>query len=168
MRSSEDILDAVNRHGDTVLRACAVHLRQKADREDAFQETFIRYAQCSESFSDEEHRKAWLIRVAINVCRDSYRSAEKQNSSLDDLEESQLPASLNSDPTHAAAEANELLGALSKIDEKYRSVLYLKFYEGYTAVEISEMLDTPVNTVYTNIARGKEALKEVLIHGRAN
>lgn len=167
MRNREDILDAVNRYGDMVLRACAVHLRQQADRDDAFQETFIRYAQCTDSFSDEEHRKAWLLRVAINICRDSYRSADNRNSSIDDLEESQLPASLDSDPTHEAAAASELLGALSKIEEKYRTALYLKFYEGYTAVEISEMLDMPVNTVYTNIARGKEALKEVLTHGRA-
>lgn len=170
MRDRDDIVEAMDVFGDTVMRACAVHLSQWADREDAFQETFLRYARHEGAFNGNEHRKAWLIRVAINICKDQHKRASSRDVSLEDAEAGTEPepASRSADPTHESAAAHELLAALGRLEERYRSPLYLKYYEGYTAAEIGEMLGMPENTVYTNLARGRKELKEVLTHGRAH
>ncbi|MCR4871436.1 MAG: sigma-70 family RNA polymerase sigma factor [Atopobiaceae bacterium] len=165
MRDREDITATVQAYADTVLRACAVYLREQADREDAFQETFLRYARYKGSFNDEEHRKAWLIRVASNICKDMLKSAGAHVVSLDAVEADgawQPVAGDDGQEGQRRLEGEEFLAALRTLDEKYRSVLYLKYYEGYTAAQIGEMLRIPENTVYTDLARGRQRLKEAL------
>lgn len=165
MRSREDITAAVEAHADTVLRACAVYLRERADREDAFQETFLRYARSDTSFEDEEHRKAWLIRVASNICKDRLKSAAARVESVDAYEEAgeTLPiAGDDGQEGQRALERQDVRMALGKLEERYRMPLYLKYYEGYTAAQIADALGIPENTVYTNLSRGKRLLKEVL------
>ena len=163
MRSHAEITAAVQDYGDTVLRACSVYLHQTADREDAFQETFLRFARTTTTFADDEHRKAWLIRVAVNVCKDMLKSSASKVESLDDEQEMGL-APVGDDGTEAqrSLESEELLRALGALDEKYRIVLFLKYYEGYTATQISQTTGMPENTVYTNLARGKRKLLEVM------
>ena len=163
MRSNADITRAVEAHSDTVLRVCSVYFGGRPEREDAFQETFLKYARSQTEFNDEEHRKAWLIRVATNVCKDMLKKAESKAVLLEELDEATQPQWDQGVETSDRAE--ELTAALRELDERYRVVLYLKYYEGYTAAEISKMLDIPENTVYTNLTRGREKLKEVLSRG---
>lgn len=170
MRTKEDITEAVNLHADTVLRACSVYLRNRADQEDAFQEAFLRYARSDTTFDGEEHRKAWLIRVATNICKDRLRSAAMRTESLDALEESGMPVpdGEDADPAcgmEAEDAARDVRDALLRLDEKYRMPLYLRYYEGYTAARIGEVLGLPENTVYTRMARGKRLMREVLGNG---
>lgn len=165
MRTREDITAAVEAYADTVLRACAVYLREQADREDAFQETFLRYARYEGAFNDEDHRKAWLIRVAANICKDMLKSSAARVASLDDMEAGgdwSAPVGDDGQEAQRKLVGEELLAVLRSLDERYRSVLYLKYYEGYTAAEIGEMLGMPENTVYTDLARGRQKLKEAL------
>ena len=167
MHRADDIETAIATHADTVMRVCSVYLRERADREDAFQETFLRLARKRMKFVDDEHRKAWLIRVASNVCKDMLKSSAAKTESLDTLSESGFaPAGDDGQEGQRALERQEVVDALLKIDERYRLPLYLKFYEGYTAAEIASTLKIPENTVYTNISRGKQQLKGVLSHGR--
>ena len=147
-------------HADTVIRVCSLYFGVRPERDDSFQETFLKYALSQKDFVDEEHKKAWLIRVATNVCKDALKKAETKAVLLDEFDEEAQP------PWEQGAEtsdrAEQLAEALRMLDEKYRIPLYLKYYEGYTAVEIAKMIDAPENTVYTNLARGREKLKEVL------
>lgn len=169
MAKSKDISieAAIKTHADTVMRVCTIYLREPADREDAFQETFLRLARSTQSFADDEHRKAWLIRVASNICKDMLKRASAKTESLDVLSESGFsPAGDDGQEGQRALERQEVVDALRKIDERYRLPLFLKFYEGYTAAEIARTLQIPENTVYTNISRGKAQLKGVLTHGR--
>ena len=165
MRSRTDIERAVGAHADTVMRVCSIYLREPADRDDAFQETFLRYARYERSFNGDEHRKAWLIRVASNVCKDMLKSAAARTESLDAMAEDGF-AVMGDDGEEGqrALERTDVLKALRAIDERYAIVLYLRFYEGYTAVQIGRLLGMPENTVYTHISRGKKQLKGVLGH----
>ena len=71
MRPHEDIEQAMDAHGSTVWRVCVLYFRASADAQDAFQDTMVKYALADTvSFNDDEHRKAWLIRVAANTCKD--------------------------------------------------------------------------------------------------
>ena len=168
LREHADIELAVTRFGDTVMRVCAIYLREPADRDDAFQETFLRYARYERSFNGDEHRKAWLIRVASNICKDQLKSSAANTESLDAMTDDGFAvAGSDGEEAQRELERTDVVNALRSIDERYAIVLFLKFYEGYTATQIGKLLDLPENTVYTHISRGKQQLKGVLGHGRA-
>jgi RNA polymerase sigma factor (sigma-70 family) len=82
-----------------------------------------------------------------------------------DIAPALAPAGDDGQEGQRALERQEVVEALRTIDERYRMPLYLKFYERYTAYEIARTLMMPENTVYTNISRGKQQLKEVLSRG---
>lgn len=153
----------MTRHGDTVWRVCLNALRRPADAEDAFQDAFLKYALADENaFADEEHRKAWLIRVATNTCRDMQRCAAWNAPSLE-AEDCIVDAPVSQDPAiQPDSRIAEVLDAMNNLDDPPRTPVYLALYEGYTAPEIATMMDAPVNTVYSWIARGKKTLKEAL------
>ena len=162
MREHEDITNAVETHADTVARVCSLYFHGRPERDDAFQETFIKYAQSDKAFADDEHVKAWLIRVATNTCKDMLRRCDAKTVLVDQFEDA-------AQPSWSAEGGNdkldELARALQQLDDRYRITLYLKYYEGYAAAEIAKMLSVPENTVYTNLSRGRAKLKEVLTHG---
>ena len=164
MRDNDDITRAVREHANTVARVCSLYFGSRPERDDAFQETFLKYAQEGCAFGDDEHRKAWLIRVATNVCKDMLKKAEAKVVLLDRIDEAAKPQWQPG--IESSDRVDELTEALRQLDEHHSVALYLKYYEGYKASEIAQMLGIPENTVYTNLARGREKLKEVLAHGR--
>lgn len=157
MRSDLEIRQAMQRQGDTVRRLCMIHLKNYADTEDIFQTVFWKYAQSSAAFESREHENAWFIRVTLNACKDLLRSIfHSRTVSLEEILE--MPQPLR-DPHR------EVLEAVLALPEKYRIVIYLHYYEGYTAPEIGKLLKKNTNTVYTLLNRGKAMLKEVLTDG---
>ena len=152
----------MTRHGDTVWRVCLLALRRHADAEDAFQTAFMKYALADDAqFNDDEHRKAWLIRVATNACRDMQRAAAWECAPLDEGTVASEPVSRDG-AAQPGSSVREVLDAMNRLDDPPRTPVYLALYEGYTAPEIATMLEAPVNTVYSWIARGKKTLKEAL------
>lgn len=157
MRSDEDIRGAMERHADTVRRLCVVHLKSCADTEDVFQTVFVRYARRDEPFESPEHERAWFVRVTINACRDLLRSPFRRRTvPLDEVLEVVDPSS------EGGSEAREVLAAVLALPQKYRDVVYLHYYEGYSAPEIARLLGRNVNTVYTNLTRARERLRDAL------
>lgn len=152
----------MNLHSSTVWRVCKSYFISDYDAQDAFQDTFLKFALAdASSFKDDAHQKAWLIIVASNICKDMLRAYERKNTVLDFSDASQEPLSIDymSQPDSAH---REVLDAFRQLDDPPRLPLYLALYEGYTAPEIAEMLDVPVSTVYSWISRGKKTLKEAL------
>ena len=154
MRSEEEANRAIERYADTVRRICMVHLKNYSDTEDIFQTVFLKYILYPEPFESEEHEKAWIIRVTINACKDLLKSFfRSRTTSLDTLkEQAQVPGT----------EHSELLDAVLSLPEKYKNVVYLYYYEGYSAAEISRILKKNVNTVYTLLTRARHLLKQEL------
>lgn len=154
MRSEQEINAAIDRYADTVRRLCMIQLKNYADTEDIFQNVFLKYALSSRSFESPEHEKAWFIRVTINACKDLIKSFFRSRTvSLDQLMEQ---------PGQLLEDHREVLEAVISLPRKYREVIYLHYYEGYTAPQISEILGKNANTVYTLLARSKNLLKERL------
>ena len=146
---------ALERYADTIRRICFIHLKKYDDVEDVFQEVFLKYILCDCQFESDAHEKAWLIRVAVNQCKDTLKSFFRQNvSSLDAID---LEPSYSFDDT-----SRQILNAVLELPEKYRTVIYLFYYEGYTAVEIAKLLGKRENTIYTWLTRGRLRLKERL------
>ena len=69
MREEQDVNRAIEQYGDTVRRLCMIHLKNYHDAEDIFQTVFLKYVLSSVVFENEEHKKAWFIRVTINACQ---------------------------------------------------------------------------------------------------
>ena len=131
-----------------------IYLKNYADTEDAFQNVFLKYLLSSADFESEEHEKAWIIRVTVNECKDTLKSFFRRRSEpLEEIKE--LPSDM---PT----ESREVIEAVMRLPQKYKDVIYLYYYEGYSAPEIGKILHKRVNTVYTQLARAKSVLRERL------
>jgi RNA polymerase sigma-70 factor (ECF subfamily) len=154
MRSETDINNAIDIHANLIRRICFLHIRNEQDTEDIFQDVFIKYAVSDIEFPTAKQERAWLIKVAINACKDLQKSFAKRNvSSIEEI--------LHEFPTFDETD-NSTMEAILKLHEKYREVIYLFYYEGYSAIEISRILGEKENTVYTRLARGRKQLKETL------
>lgn len=154
MRSEQEVNRVIELYGDTVRRLCMIYLKNYADTEDIFQNVFLKYATSSVKFENDEHEKAWFIRVTINKCKDLLKSFFRNRTvSLDDIVEK---------PEAIPSEYREVLEAVLSLPQKYRNVVYLHYYEGYSAPQISHILGKNVNTVYTLLTRSKKMLREKL------
>ena len=154
MRSEQEVNRVIDQYSDTIRRLCMVHLKNYADTEDIFQTVFLKYALSSVSFQNGEYEKAWFIRVTINACKDLIKSFFRSHTvSLDAIVEQ--PAKLPPD-------YRDILEAVLLLPPKYKDVVYLHYYEGYTAPQIGRILNKNVNTVYTLLTRSKQILREKL------
>lgn len=154
MRDEAETNRAIERYGDTVRRLCMIHLKNEADTQDIFQTVFLKYLLHDKPFESQEHEKAWFIRVTINACKDLLKSFFRSRTvSLEKL---------NTQIAHLPDQRRAVLGAVLELPQRERQVVYLHYFEGYTAPEIGRLLGKNVNTIYTNLARARERLRERL------
>lgn len=153
MRSEQECEQAIARYADMVRRICLLHLKNAADTEDVFQSVFLKYLLHEKSFSDAEHEKAWMIRVTINACKDHLRYLLRHRTTP--LEA--IPEGLFLEPKR-----RNVLEAVLALPQKYRDVIYLHYFDGYTAQQIGEILHKKENTVYSLLSRGRDLLRPLL------
>lgn len=137
---------------NTVFSIAFNYLKNTADANDVTQDVFVKYLRCEKPFNDEEHIKAWLIRVTINTAKSLLASSWFCKTEPIDEE---ITSNDNS-------EQSELLISVMKLPEKYRIVIHLFYYEGYSTKEISEILRINESTVRVRLMRAREKLKETL------
>ena len=154
MRSEEEVNRAIEQYSDMIKRICFIHLKNQSDTEDIFQTVFMKYALSSVVFKNEEHKKAWFIRVTVNACKDLLKSFFRRHTVS--LDEAVQQAGIISDTY------GDVYKTVLKLPEKYRKVIYLRYYEGYTAPQIGKILGKNVNTVYTTMTRARDILKKEL------
>lgn len=151
---SDTAEEVLKKYGNSILRLAFSYLKSIADAEDILQETLLKYIQKSMEYESEEHEKAWLFRVAANLCKNRLKSPWRRN---DELSED-IPVGDMENP----CEQSEVLTAVMKLPVKYREVIHLFYYEDYSSAEISRILKKPDSTVRTLLARGRGILKEAL------
>lgn len=142
---------AVRKYAQNVSSACLMRLQNYADAEDCFQNTFLKLYQKSPEFKNETHLKAWLLRVAINECKNCIRDSRRHLS---------LDAALNI-PAPSAEDDADLSWALMHLDPDMREVLYLYYVERMKVGEIADILEKKPNTVKSVLHRGREKLKTI-------
>ncbi len=141
----------------SVFRASFYICKNRQDAEDICQETFLEYHSTRKSFEDEEHLKAWLLRVSINKSLNLSRSFwHKNRETLEDFEEAL---------EQAPPEDSGLLTAVLELPKKCRVIIHLFYYEDYSVKEISQLLRVSENTVKSQLHRGRMLLKEKLKEG---
>ena len=149
----DDLSLLVEKYGDMLYRISYLRLRNKYDAEDAVQETFLRYIKKRPDFDDPERLKAWLCKVAINICHDTARKKKVRSYiPLDSIGELEAD-----DP-----ESTEIIRSLSLLPEKYGNVLFLYYVEGYDVKSIGKIVGCGVSAVKMRLSRGRDRLREIL------
>lgn len=147
-----NIREAVIKYSDTLYKVCIVILCNEQDAQDAIQDTFCRYLEKKPKFRDEEHEKAWLIRVATNICRDMIRFRLRHPKvDIDEVENILV-----------APEQKETLKELFALPVKQKTVIYLHYVEGYQIKEIADILGITEGAVKTRLLRGREQMRNAV------
>lgn len=149
-RPADGIERIVEIYGNMLFRICLVTLNNEADAEDAVQDTLIKYLCKAPSFRDMEHEKAWLIRVAVNQCRDVARSKRKRT-------EYELE---NMKTRYADRENGQIIHALMTLPDKFKTVLTLHYVEEYKVEEIAKMIGKSTSAVKMRLQKGRKLLEE--------
>ncbi|MDE6685945.1 MAG: RNA polymerase sigma factor [Lachnospiraceae bacterium] len=147
-----NIREAVIKYSDTLYKVCIVILCNEQDAQDAIQDTFCRYLEKKPEFRDEEHEKAWLIRVATNICRDMIRFRLRHPKvDIDEVENILV-----------APEQKETLKELFALPVKQKTVIYLHYVEGFQIKEIADILGITEGAVKTRLLRGREQMRNAV------
>jgi len=125
-------------------------MKNRADTEDMVQNTFIRLMKDKTVFQSVEHEKAWLIRTATNLCKDHLKHWWNRTVGLDDASEVEVEQAVNTDST---------LEKVMSLPPKYKTAIYLYYYEGYTTAEIAKILNKNQSTIRGYLLKGRELLK---------
>lgn len=148
-RSEQEILEAVKLFSDMLFRIALSYTKNWTASEDILQDVFLHLLTDHTSFRDQEHQKAWLIRVTVNECRKFHRSLwNRRNVSLTEL--GVLPAS----------ERSEVFDLVMALPAKYRIIVHLYYYEGYSIREVSQILSIKESTAQSRLHRARKKLKK--------
>ncbi len=153
----ENVEMDIKEYSKLVYRTAISILKSKHDAEDIFQEVFIKLYERKEGFNDEEHKKAWLIRVTINECKSLLRRSWYKN--RNELDEN-IKITEN--------EGDNVFYVVERLPLKYRTVILLYYYERYKEKEISEILHVSEGAVKSRLFRARNMLKEKLKGGFEN
>jgi len=153
---TDDSIEAViERYSDMVYSIALLHTRNQADADDVYQEVFLVYHRKAMQFNEEDHRKAWLIKVTLNCSRKVTSSLWRQRI---------VPLDSQPEPsvTFETRDDSELYTAIKQLPVKYRQVIQLFYLEELSINEISEILNIKVGTIKVQLNRGRELLKGML------
>ncbi len=144
--TDEYINRIVKTYSNSLLKTAFAILKSTADAEDAVQDVFLKLIRRKPVFNDREHEKAWLLRVTINTSKNMLKSSSRNNVPIND-------------ETPYSDENSELLAVVMSLPERYRTVVHLYYYEGYSIKETAAILRLPAATVGTRLARARKLLK---------
>ncbi len=149
--------ELVDRYSAMIYRLAFSRLGNNADAEDITQEVLLKYIRCAKKFKDEEHRKAWILKVASNaVVSLARRERKKTKVELSEIE------NVISAPEN---QHKDLISVIEQLPEKYRLVIHLYYYEELSIKEIADITDSSEGTVKSQLSRGREKLKNILMEG---
>lgn len=151
-------------HADAIFRHCAFKLFDRSLAHDITQETFLRAWQQIERGTQIDNMRAFLYRVAGNLIIDHIR--KKKSVSLDALQEQGFdPGYEDISMAENRLEMGRAMAAMEKMEEEYRSVIHLRYIEGYSVSEIAAMTGDLPNTISVRLHRGLQQLRSHLRHG---
>ncbi len=150
--SSHGIGEVFARRADMVYRIAFAYVKNAADAEDITQTAFLQLIRKAPRFENEEHEKAWLIRTTINLSKNLLKHWWRKREDVDE----------NTVPCADETGRDEVLEAVLALPEKYRTVICLRYFEGYSGEEIAALVKRPSSTVRNRLRKARALLKEKL------
>lgn len=148
-KNEAEIQHVLEVYGNLLYRTAIVFLGNTHDVQDVLQEVLLRYMEKAPVFRDQEHEKAWLLKVTSNLCKDFLRQKScRRYLNLDEIGE-----------VCSESEHREILKEVLSLPQKYKSVILLHYIEGYQVKEIAHILNISENAVKKRLQRGKETLR---------
>ncbi len=145
----DEIENTVKRYANRLFKLCFTMLCNHCDAEDAVSNTFLKYITNSPVFDSEEHKKAWLIRVAVNICKDMHRFYARHTTVQ--LEDAVF--FVKDEPS------KEILEDVLRLPDKYKTVIHLYYVEGYQTKEIAKILSISPAAVRKRLQYARDLLK---------
>lgn len=156
----EPIEEVIETYKSLVYGIALTQTGHRFDADEVFQDVFLAYHRKEKIFRDAEHQKAWLIRVTLNYCKKIHRhSWNRRTVGIKEHHQGTVAFQL--------PEENGVFSALSELPDKYRTVLYLFYFQSYTTDEISSLLKIRGGTVRMRLTRGRELMRQKLEGGDA-
>lgn len=156
--SNDEMELLYNKYKNSVYRLAFSYCKNTADAEDITQETFIKRFTTDIKFSDDKSEKAWLMKVTANKCKDLFKSITYKYFYYSvSLEEANL--------TYESSEESAVYHAVMELPPKYRIVIHLYYYEGYSVAEIGKILGKSDTAIQTRLYRARNLLKKLLGEG---
>lgn len=149
---SQQAAQILDTYGDTILRYAYSYLHNRSDTEEVLQDTLIQFLKTRPVFESDKHEKAWLLRVAGNLCKNRLKYNRLRQT--DELRE-ELIAEQREDLSF-------IWDAVQALPVQYREVIHLFYREGYSTREISQILGRKEATIRSDLSRGRGKLKELL------
>lgn len=157
MPAEKIISELITEYGDSILRMCYIYLKDYHLAEDITQETFFQVYDNYESFQQQSAIKTWIIRIAINLCKNQMRtkwfSVKRQE---------EFPVLSYTEDYDGVIDREQLLTAIGNLKPKYREVVLLFYYQELSVKEIAELLDIKESTIKVRLKRAREQLKAIL------
>jgi len=147
------IEEIYRRHFDMVYRISFSYLKNSSDAEDSTSDVFAKLMQKNVTFQNAEHEKAWLIRTAINICKNYLNHWWRSRADINGYENL---------PSDDSFRIDETLQIVMELPVRYKDVIYLYYYEGYTSEEIAEILQKPHSTIRNHLREARIKLRGVL------
>ena len=154
MNNTLTIDEIIDKYADMVYRIALTQMKNVDDAQDIFQEVFLRLVKHMDQLETEEHIKAWLIRVTINCSKTNLMSAWRKHTVALEEEQNQI--------AFETKEQSDLYEQIQKLQKKYRTVLYLFYYEELSVREISEITNQKETTIKSQLSRARNMLKDQL------
>lgn len=146
--------EIADKYIDTIYRLALSRTKSHSYAEDITQDVFVKLMSANKKFDSEEHLKAWLLRVTINLTKDLFTSSwYKKTSELDE------------DVSYTPEEKSDLYYAVMNLPQKYRTVIHLHYYEGYSVDEIAGIINATPGTVKSQLHRGRQMIKDLMEEG---
>lgn len=149
---SQQAAQILDTYSDTILRYAYSYLHNRSDTEEVLQDTLIQFLKTRPVFESDKHEKAWLLRVAGNLCKNRLKYNRLRQT--DELRE-ELIAEQREDLSF-------IWDAVQALPVQYREVIHLFYREGYSTREISQILGRKEATIRSDLSRGRGKLKELL------
>lgn len=141
-----------DKYSKAVYSVCLLYLKNKADAEEAVTETFIRMMENMRVFETDSHEKAYLLRVAVNICKNLLKSGWRKNVIHDEDVLMYMETS----------KEESIMEEILSLPPKYRVVIYMHYYQGYKAQEIADVMNISLSAVLSRLSRGRARLKVLL------
>lgn len=146
-----------------LLNMCAAYLRDTASAEDAVQETFLKAYRALPKFREDCSEKTWLMRIAVNTCRDMTRSAWSRHTDKRITPEQMV---LPSDQTLYDDDGEALIQAIGQLPRKYRDALMLYYYQDMSQEEVAAALRASPSAISKRLKHARRLLRDHLEGGQ--
>lgn len=155
LKSCDCIEEVVSEYSDMIYRLACSMTGEQHDARDVVQDVLLKYMESGMTFKDEDHRKRWLLKVTSNRCRQMFRSRWSKTVEINETD-------IVSENVRADERRFDVQNAMRQLPDKYKTILYLFYYEELPVSRIASILKMSEGAVKTRLMRGRGLMEKML------